>query len=165
MESFEKTAIEQARYIFTTGKLIHDRILKIQGRYLASCAAGSMGDISVTQLHAVRIVRARGEASMSELAEALGVSAPSVSTMVDRLVEKGVLCREHAVKDRRKVVARISPGAIKRVEAFEASIMQLFVRLVQKIGLENAQKWCEVLATVKVVLNEEFDPLSPERSD
>jgi DNA-binding MarR family transcriptional regulator len=146
------SAVDQARYIFTTGKLIHDRILKIQSRFLASCDAAPINDLSVTQVHVVRIVRAGGELSMSELADQLGVSPPSASSMVDRLVEKGVLCREHCTADRRKVVVRISPDAVRKVEVIENRILELFVDLVVKIGFENAQKWCDVLASVEAVL-------------
>lgn len=146
---------EMARYIFTTGKLIHDRILKIQGQYLASFEKSPFHELSMSQLHVIRIVREFGELSMSGLAEQMAVSPPSASAMVDRLVEKGVLCREHSTQDRRKVVVRISPEAVKKAEMIEQSIMQLFVDLVDKIGAETAQKWCDVLSRVKSVLSEE----------
>jgi DNA-binding MarR family transcriptional regulator len=152
------TTIDQARYIFTTGKLIHDHILKIQSRYLASCAAGPMSDLSVAQLHAIRIVRSCGELTMRELAELMEVSPPSASVMVDRLVEKGALQREHSTVDRRKVVVSISPDAVKKAEAIEDSILQLFVNLVEAIGFENAQKWCDVLASVKAALSQNSGP-------
>jgi DNA-binding MarR family transcriptional regulator len=147
--------IEMARYIFTTGKLIHDRIIKIQSQYLASFEKSPFQELSISQLHAIRIVRESGELSMSELAEQMAVSPPSASAMVDRLVEKGVLCREHSTQDRRKVVVRISPEAVKKAEEIEQRIMQLFVDLVGKIGSETAQKWCDVLSRVKSALPEE----------
>lgn len=147
--------IEMARYIFTTGKIIHDRIIKIQGQYLASFEKSPFQELSMSQLHVIRIVRESGELSMSELAEQMAVSPPSASAMVDRLVEKGLLCREHSTQDRRKVVVRISPEAVKKAEVIEQSIMQLFVDLVDKIGMETAQKWCDVLSRVKSVLSEE----------
>ena len=158
--------LASARFIFTTGRMVHDLVTRI---HTAACMGEGkstrFGELSAQQMNMILMVRVRQAVSVSELAGLLGVSPPSVSAMVDRLVEKGVLCREHAIEDRRKVVVRVSPGAIKRVEAFEGSIMQLFVRLVEKIGLENAQKWCDVLANVKAVLDEEFDLPSLERSD
>jgi DNA-binding MarR family transcriptional regulator len=149
------TTHEMARYIFTTGKLIHDRIIKIQGQCLASFEKSPFQELSMSQLNVMRVVRESGELSMSELAEQMAVSPPSASAMVDRLVEKGVLCREHCTQDRRKVVVRISPEAVKKVEEIEQRIMQLFVDLVGKIGSETAQKWCDVLSRVKSALPEE----------
>lgn len=146
---------EQASYIFTTGKLIHDQILKVQSEYLASSNSGPFKDLSVTQLHVIRVVRSHGELSMSELAELLNVSPPSASAMVDRLVDKGALIREHSTKDRRKVVVRIAPAAVPHSEAVEGAIMALFVGLVEQIGPETAAQWCQVLERIKSVVTTE----------
>lgn len=158
----DKSAIDYARYILTTGKRINDQILKIQNHCLASFGADSQSELSLAQLHVVRIVREYEELSMRELAEKLDVSAPSASAMVDRLVEKGILCREHSTQDRRKVVVRISGESLKKAEAIESSILALFVDLVQKIGFKNAQKWCDVLASVKTVLDNQSDEKFPQ---
>jgi len=149
-----EVALRQARYILTNGKLIHDRIMQIQNRYLASCEDVRISDLSISQLHVVRMVWENGELSMRELADRMAVSPPSASAMVDRLVEKNVLCREHSTEDRRKVVVQVSPQAVEKAQAIEASIINLFVDLVQKIGPETAQKWCEVLENVKTALAE-----------
>jgi DNA-binding MarR family transcriptional regulator len=145
----EKSVVEQARYIFRTGKLIHDRIMKIQSQYLASNESCPFGDLSIAQLYAIREIRDRGPLTMSELAEILEVSPPSASAMVDRLVEKGLLSREHSTKDRRKVLVRISPDSVKEIEALENNILQLFVQLVNQIGPETTQQWCTVLSCIK----------------
>lgn len=149
------TVRDQARYIFTTGKVIHDQILRIQSEYLASSESGPFKDLSVPQLHVVRTVRTHQELAMTELAELLGVSPPSASAMVDRLVDKGVLIREHSTQDRRKVVVRIAPDAIKHAEAVESAIMDLFVGLVEKIGPETSAQWCQVLGRIKSVVTRE----------
>jgi DNA-binding MarR family transcriptional regulator len=81
--------------------------------------------------------------------------------MVERLVGKGILSREHSTEDRRKVLVTISPHAIKRAEAIEASLLQFFVELVDKIGPETSQMWCDVLARIKSVLNQE----APSRAE
>ena len=82
------TTIEKAQYICNTGKIIHDRIVKIQSAYFASDKNGKVNDLSITQLNAVKIIWDSGEMTMSELADNLGVSPPSASVLVDRLVEK-----------------------------------------------------------------------------
>lgn len=146
---------EQARFIFSTGKLIHDQILKIQSAYLASSDSGPFKELSVTQLHVVRVLSTHKELAMSQLAELLDVSPPSASAMVDRLVNKGTLTREHSTQDRRKVVVRIAPSALKHAEAVEGAIMALFVKLVEKIGPETADQWCQVLERIKSVVNQE----------
>jgi DNA-binding MarR family transcriptional regulator len=145
---------EQARYIFSTGKVIHDRILKIQSNQLALDSCDAFGELSVSQMHMIRLVRKHGTLAMTELAELLGVSPPSASTMVDRLVDKGFLSREHSTEDRRKVVVCISPEAVKKIESVETSVLQLFESLVEKLGPETTQQWCRVLKQINAVLSD-----------
>ena len=146
----KKEALEHASFIFTTGKLIQDKIFSIHASHIA--AEGRNGrdeELSVSQLHAVKVAHEQGPLTVSELAAALGVSPPSASTMVDRLVEKGLLSREPSRKDRRKVLVSVSPEALKRIDTIEESILHSFVDLVEKIGPKTAQMWCQVLKKVR----------------
>lgn len=149
----ENEILSQARYIFTTGKMIRDHIFRVQSSHLAACGkCEALGELSIPQYHTIMVVRTRGQITMTELSDQLGVSPPSASAMVDRLVSKGILIREHSLKDRRKVVVRISPEALKDIEGVEDTILRSFVELVEKIGPETTRKWCEVLEQVKSVL-------------
>jgi DNA-binding MarR family transcriptional regulator len=59
-------------------------------------------DISVEQFHILRFIR-RGNWSVSELAEAKGISRPAISQGVDALVNKGLISRSQNLQDRRYV--------------------------------------------------------------
>jgi DNA-binding MarR family transcriptional regulator len=149
--------MEQARFIFDTGCMIHEHILKAQSRYLADTASSLGSELSVAQMNAISVVHKNGPLSMGVLAEQLGITAPSASAMVDRLVEKGILLREHSLEDRRKVEVRISPEAVKAIEAVEESLFKLFRDLVQRLGPETTRKWCDVLATIRKILLDDDD--------
>ncbi len=144
-----KTSVDMARFIFTTGKLIQDQVFKAHAvHFVSKGKAESYGELSMPQMHAIMIVRTRGQVSMRELAEGLGVSAPSASVMVDRLVERGVLSRRPSRSDRRKVVIRIAETALDDIVSCENKVLGIFVDLVEKIGPETAQQWCDVLKQV-----------------
>jgi DNA-binding MarR family transcriptional regulator len=100
------------------------------------------------------MARKERQVTITRLAELLGVSPPSASAMVDRLVEKRILSRERSPEDRRKVVVSISSNAVEDIERIEATILESFIDLVEAVGPEIAGKWCEVLAKVKEVLDE-----------
>jgi DNA-binding MarR family transcriptional regulator len=149
----ENAMIELARYIFSTGRLIHDHVLKIQARCVAvEGKKAGFEDLSLTQLYAVRAARDQGEVTISQLADLLEVSPPSASTLVDRLVEKGILTRKRSSKDRRVVVVSVSPEAAENIARVEQAIYQSFVEIVNQVGLETAQQWSEVLGKVKKVI-------------
>jgi len=146
--------VTQARYIFSIGRMIPEQLLKAQGRHLAANGGFSGGDLSMAQLHALHVVRRNGPLAMGELAERLGITAPSASAMVDRLVERGILCREHSTQDRRKVVVSISPSAVEEIRQAEEGALSFFIELIKKLGPDTVQKWCEVLAAIQQVLND-----------
>jgi DNA-binding MarR family transcriptional regulator len=75
--------------------------------------------------------------------------------MVDRLEDKGFLYRERCTQDRRMVVVRLSEQAAVQAERMEGAVLAGFLGLVEKVGPETAQKWCEVLESVEQVLTRE----------
>lgn len=147
--------LEQARFILSTGKTVHDRVNRIISEHmLTRNNCEQLRDLSITQLHVIVKIKNRGQVTMTELAELMNVSPPSACAMVDRLVDRGVLIREHSTEDRRKVVVKISPEAMKNSEEIENTLLTFFIGLVGKIGSETAQKWCDVLAKIKSVIEE-----------
>jgi DNA-binding MarR family transcriptional regulator len=151
----EPTTEDLARYIFTNGKVIHDRILKIQ----TSCMqrhqknGKAIGELSLNQIHAIKLVHHCGEVYMTELSSRLGVTPASASGMVDRLVDKGILVREHSTEDRRRVIVRVSPAAMEQIHQIEEAILQGFHEIVERLGRQTAQEWCHVLGKIKKVLD------------
>jgi MarR family transcriptional regulator, lower aerobic nicotinate degradation pathway regulator len=128
-------------------------IIRIQVRCLAdACRKGSFDELSLAQLQAVKAIRCEKEVTISRVAELLEVSMPSASTMVDRLVEKGILIRERSHKDRRKVVVHISPEAVGDINRVESAILKTFEDIVRSIGVNDSRKWFEVLERVKEVI-------------
>ncbi len=152
----KETLAEQARYIFTTGRAMRDFVDRNIAQILAAEGNRSVcGELSVNQMHALMLIQKRGKVSISELAVLMGVSAPSASAMVDRMVEKGALTREPSTRDRRRMDVRIAPAVQADFERVNAVLLAVFERLVEKAGAETAKKWCEVLERLKGVLDAE----------
>jgi DNA-binding MarR family transcriptional regulator len=143
-------AMDQVRFIIQAGKIIHDRIYKIE---LADLRTADLGDLSLAQLRVLSAVWEKGEVFMTELSDLLKVSPPSITAMVDRLVEKGFLTRTHSRQDRRKVLVCLAPQAIEPMERVEENLVQTFTDLVDKIGPDLTRKWCEVLEKVIAVMD------------
>ena len=149
--------IDQAWHIFTKGRKIHEWVFQLENRYMVKLGIGkAFGEFSFAQMRAIKFVKTKGQLSITELAELLQVSAPSASTMVERLVEKDVLVREPDPEDRRKVIVTISPDMITITEQIEKDIFRSFVDLVEKVGPEIADDWCRVLDRIGEVLDREM---------
>jgi DNA-binding MarR family transcriptional regulator len=65
-------------------------------------------DLTMSQVKVLFVLYSDGSASMGQLAASLGVTLSTVSGIVDRLVEHGVVQREENPHDRRLVVCRLT---------------------------------------------------------
>jgi len=142
-----------ARYIMTTGKLIRDRMVPLHHLHFGSgINKPALKDLSLSQIQTILTIYSSEKISMTTLSKRMGVSPPSSSAMVGRLVEKGILMREHSQRDRRKVMVWVAPSFKTDIQIIEEAILLRFVDLVEKLGHETAVKWCDVLEKVKAIL-------------
>ena len=122
---------------------------------LSSRVGGSITDLSPAQIHMLMKIKEQQECRISKLAALLEVSSPSVSAMVDRLVEKKMLQRERSAADRRVVVVRLSTGATAQIDELEKVMLENFITMIDKIGPDLTDKWCTVIRQINKVFQEE----------
>lgn len=147
--SFSGDKWDQARDIIRTIDII-------QGRVVSGLSEdASMPALTPRQFTLLITVRNKGGASIKELAAALGVTASSASTMVERMVEGGILTREQNRADRREVIVRISSELEKIIEPLERGALRMLVDLIDKMGPEYARMWAAVHARIREVMAEE----------
>ena len=147
---------EQAQYIFTTGRAIRDFVDRNIASQLARFGDRSVwGELSVTQMHALMVIQKRESVSISELASLLGISVPSASVMVERLVEKGALTRTPSRTDRRRMEVRIAAVVQDDFSRVNGVLLSAFANLIQEIGPETTRMWCEVLRRIETVLEQQ----------
>jgi DNA-binding MarR family transcriptional regulator len=76
-------------------------------RVLVAMAARSLADageeVTLTQYRSLVVLASRGPQGVASLAEALSVTAPTASRLVERLVRKGLVRRRADRQDRRQV--------------------------------------------------------------
>jgi len=140
---------DQARIIAATQYLVHRHHFQ---RHLSEEEGPPFPAITPHQFHMVKTVRDHGSVSLKKLAEALGLKAPSVSLMVDRLVGMGLLTREQNPADRREIIIQVSAETSANIEEIERRVLLSFTELVEKIDPEYARMWCEVCNRIQEVL-------------
>ncbi len=155
----KKKTVEQARFLASAGRKLKNHIFSIQSELRHGSASCKGEELSMAQVQMLMTLQSYGDSTISNLAEQLKVSAPSASCMVDRLEDKGFLHRERSTEDRRKVVVRLSKEAKIQAEQMENAVLAMFLDLVEKVGPETAQKWCEVLEKVEQVLSKKSEQL------
>jgi DNA-binding MarR family transcriptional regulator len=78
--------------------------------------------VGVTEISALGELRQDGPLTPSELSRRLGLTSPSVTSLLDRLESAGLVVRQRHPADRRSVLVRLTGGA----DAALASFFELF---------------------------------------
>ncbi len=158
MEGRVRTKRDQARSLFESVNVIRTHCMARLAEKAQQRPEKQEMELTQGQLSLLHVLRRKGQATIKQLAEALHVSAPSVSAMVDRLVELGALTREHGKQDRRAVIVRMTPEAEESVGAMDELLYESIEELLDKLSPETAEQWCAVYAEIREVLMSQTGP-------
>jgi DNA-binding MarR family transcriptional regulator len=91
-------------------------------------------DVSMAQLHVLATLHEQGGMTVGALAEALSISAPSASAVVDRLVERDMVRRERSEDDRRTVRLSLSDCGRRLTEELHGLGADNFRRILAELS-------------------------------
>ena len=74
------------------------------------------GDLSVPQFRTLAFINGNDGASLSSLANHIGLTLPSMSKLVDELVNRGLVDREEYRQDRRRICLRLTSQGKNELE-------------------------------------------------
>jgi DNA-binding MarR family transcriptional regulator len=90
-------------------------------------------NLSVTELRALDYLNANPDASLSAIADYVGLALPTISVLVDGLARRGLVARLPASRDRRRLRLRVTAAgraALRKVrEAARAALADRLVEL------------------------------------
>ena len=95
------------------------------------------GGVTQTQLLVLLSVHAARQATMSELADGLHVTMPTVTGIVKRLVRDGHLQRVSSPSDRRQVVVRLTEKGQSFIRDFQAVIRRRWNDVLRSLSAEE----------------------------
>ena len=105
-------------------------------------------DLTMPQVKTLFLL-AEGPMRMRGIARRLGVEMPSATTMIDRLVAKGLVERRQDPGDRRAVVCSVTPAgrdAVEKFWALRAARIESLAAVLSKKELEKVVPALEILA-------------------
>jgi DNA-binding MarR family transcriptional regulator len=139
---------------------VHDRITR-----RVDSALHRLHGLSLTGFEALRrIAESPGEqASMGEVAEAVGLSRPGVTSTVNRLVAEGLVLRERGGRDRRLLHAHLTPAGRERFEAAARTHDELVADLLAPL-VDDGDVVTSALARVSSAARRPSEPIGPDAS-
>jgi DNA-binding MarR family transcriptional regulator len=78
---------------------------------------GRGADISIPQFRTLRFIQCNPDSSLSNLAEHLGLTLPSVSKLVDGLVKQELVIRQESTADRRRLTLGLTQAGASIVNS------------------------------------------------
>ncbi len=91
-------------------------------------------DLTMTQIRALLTLRVAGSQTVGGLADALSVSEPTASQLVERLVQRGMAERHEDAADRRRVLVSLTPAADEAFAAAKSSGDRTVEEWLQRLG-------------------------------
>jgi DNA-binding MarR family transcriptional regulator len=130
-------------------------------RRQAFCAQPLYREVSLPQLHVLITLREQGAMTVTELATVLGISAPSASSIVDRMAEHDLVERIRDETDRRVVHVRLSPRGQTVIEELVGLKREQLHRILAAMTEEELATVVAAMQAVRRALERARAPASP----
>jgi DNA-binding MarR family transcriptional regulator len=110
-------------------------------------------DLSGTQYNVLRILRGSPEGlPCGEIASRMITRDPDVTRLLDRLEKRRLITRCRETKDRRMVMARITPEGLKVLARLDEPVEELHRRQLGHMGKDRLHKLAEILAAARTAV-------------
>ena len=103
-------------------------------------------DVSGTQYNVLRILRGSPEGlPCGEIASRMITRDPDITRLLDRLEKRGLISRCRETKDRRMVMARITPEGLKLLARLDEPVQAAHRKQLGHLGRERLRALTELL--------------------
>jgi DNA-binding MarR family transcriptional regulator len=113
-----------------TARVVIEASALVMRRFRSEIKRGQATSLSFTQMRALSYLQDSRGVSLSEVSEFLGLQAPTTSKTIDEMVQEGLVRRETASGDRRRVtlyVTKAGESALERaIEPARRRVAELF---------------------------------------
>jgi len=109
-------------------------------------------DLSLPQYRVLAMVAA-GDERATRLARRLDLAKPTITAMVESLVERGLIRREEVEGDRRAVGLRITPAGEAALEAAEAAMIDRISPVLERLDEADREIVLGAVGTVQTSLD------------
>jgi DNA-binding MarR family transcriptional regulator len=114
----------------------------------------SLGGLSPAQASALGSVSRHGSPTLGELAATEQVQPPTMTRIVARLAEAGMVTREADANDRRSARVRITPSGLRALERMRTRKNAFLLRRLGELGPDEQRHATELVALLEHLLEE-----------
>jgi len=139
--------------VIEEGEAILDRFVEGLFRLMLEHHQRHLAEMELTlpQAQALRLLR-ESPLATSKLAASIGISAPAVSQLTDRLAKKQLIERRAIDTDRRSVIVTLSDKGRRIVDRVRARRNEVFREALSRLSSDDGRQVIEALGKVVLVL-------------
>jgi len=112
---------------------------------------GRGSDISIPQFRTLRFIQCNPDSSLSNLAEHLGLTLPSVSKLVDGLVKQELVVRQESTSDRRQITLVLTHAGASIVNSARASARANLARNLSCLSDDELETICQAMKLLRPI--------------
>jgi DNA-binding MarR family transcriptional regulator len=105
------------------------RATDLHSKYLAKNTG-----LTTAQLLILQSIQNMGEVSIGEISKKISLSQATVTSILDRLADKGLVYRERSTKDKRKVHAYLTEDAVALIKDAPAPLQKQFTKQFEALN-------------------------------
>ena len=107
-------------------------------------------ELSTTQYNVLRILRGSPQGlTCGEIASRMITRDPDVTRLLDRMEKRGLISRSRESRDRRLVLARITPKGLKLVNRLDEPVQKIHRKQLGHMGKDRLRALAELLAAAR----------------
>ena len=111
----------------------------------ASALEAGHDELTATQLRLIATIHHLGTPTPTEVADALGITRPSVSEHIRRLEVRGMLRRAPSERDGRSFLLHLQPPATSLVAARDDAVRSVVDLIQEALGSEGAETFASLM--------------------
>ena len=105
------------------------RATDLHSKYLAKNTG-----LTTAQLLILQSIQNMGEVSIGEISKKISLSQATVTSILDRLADKGLVYRERSTEDKRKVHAYLTEDAVALIKDAPAPLQEQFTKQFEALN-------------------------------
>lgn len=117
--------------------------------------------LTASQVLILQAIERHQQATPSQLAKEISLSQATVTSIVDRLAERGLITRERSQQDRRRVYLRLTEQGLTVLEQAPAPLQENFIRQFRQLESWEQMGIISALQRVAAMMDAEEIDASP----
>jgi DNA-binding MarR family transcriptional regulator len=132
------------------------RATDLHSKYLAKNTG-----LTTAQLLILQSIQNMGEVSIGEISKKISLSQATVTSILDRLADKGLVYRERSTKDKRKVHAYLTEDAVALIKDAPAPLQKQFTKQFEALNEWEQSMMISSLQRIAQMMDAEDIDASP----